>query len=422
MFVVFAEGSKLSVHAVDIPPEKPSFFSFPRPEANTEMFVLHYACTLEKLGYPRGELDVRTDGEGAPLPPRPRAILKTAEIDGEPFQELSALPEAIKTLRVAVNGPPPSPCTSFRGELYTIEGEPEDIGFAVVLDENRAMLGTWAGNFYIFDGQNISKLTELSTTTPSLAGFMRNDGMIELIGAGGETAVGHPDRGFERGPKLPMPSKNKWIHISGPTGDPENKELYAMSNDETFHRFDGNVWTAVATASSAMRGDSAAVWIAPELAAASGLSDDDLVIYDHGEIRRLKVPLNPTFEAELRPAFRHPELGVIVGTSTGELYLTRDLERWEQLVRYPVLERIRAFAPYGGNFLVGTDNGAMTEYVLDYGHCDLPAFTARSVVRIVPFPKAQGGPTDRFIVVTDRRGPTTFVVIEAENTPDACVP
>lgn len=268
-----------------------------------------------------------------------------------------------------------------------LPGEHAGLWLGLPFDETRraALMVGASGRFYRVTATVAVELTELSTNTGIVDGFMRDDGEIWLLTSDARLLAGRPSTGFHTVASAPTFSHGVLTNLVGSTHGPP--EAYASDNAGLFARWDGQSWSTLHRAIAPECCFSALEWLGPEQAVALFARASEVVFYRAGEIevdRRIPDP---------RAATMIPDFGLVVGaagdSATGTettLHVWRDGE-WIPLEtrRIGTNDIPVGIWPLGHGFLFGGLRGLTSYYSLGLGDCGarpLVRHNVKAVVRV----------------------------------------
>lgn len=387
--IVVADDGAIGVFAFDLRDPEQNALAFPT-QPHATLYALEYEKNLGELSFETGWQKLRTDNQGVPMP-RADALFESQLEDTQDTQDpqdgawksIPVLPDMISS-KIRLDRP--NPCIRFEVERLLVPDAKGNGRIIDVIDDDTALIGTDRGYYYLLDGHDLIRQTQISTTTPGFSGVRAADGELWVVSVDGRIAHGDHLRGFQPAPSLNVPGvEYAWIRAA-PPGNPF--ELFASTDVGTFERFDGRSWTLIEHSPPPpnrgydWRGGLA--WIRPETAIAIGPRFPLMVRYDHGA-----VTAEQPFDILDSPAEVDvfPETGLIAGSEHG-LLITYDeaAGRWRQI---PGTEQFQSpivsWAPLDRGLLFGGQFGTLQQYQPEIGLCGSEPYASNHITRIKPF-------------------------------------
>ncbi len=299
------------------------------------------------------------------------------------------------------------------------------LGFMMPLDENRVLISSVPfrdeddgsvvpAALYVTDATRITTSRINSPVNVAhLAAFRRDAGStIYLYGPSGTVAEGTPQLAFQttRPPVLLTNALNAWL--DGPRDDRVPAELFALDDSGAIEHFDGTRWRTLLDPGPARSflGHGGIAWIAPGEAIAVGSLQSQIIRHHDGA---LYIEDLPTGAAD-RPSSVAviPNVGTVVGTDRGALYLDRG-GSWE-LMESPLDGKgVVGIVPFLDGFIFGRVNtggteGEIAQWTPGHGLCDSVPITARNVQRLAPIKDgfivySKDAPTNAFVGFVRRK-------------------
>jgi len=350
-----------------------------------------FALPLSALGLETGELDLSTLTRGRPLPMIAGAFETKLVDTAEPWKARADLPGSLQSVRLPnARGP----CVDLRLRIQPIESS-ERPAVLVGLDDERVLVGTRAGDFFLSTPDSIAPLPAL-TGLPGASGVRTPDGEIWLFGSDGSTAHGSLEDGFVPGPTAP--GSADLVVAAVVAGSTHAVDLLAVSTSGELFQLDGARFISLAegrdaetvTRSLAVIGPRHAVWTA----------HSSFVHRYRDGVATLEEPSHDLMR-EIASVAVIPALGLVAGAVIeGRLLLDRGDRQWTMLE--PVDGGpsglgidVYAIEPFGDGFWAGGSTGSHTQWYPGWGFCEVgPAISRQAVVHAI-----RAGPS--IVVTTD---------------------
>lgn len=312
-----------------------------------ELLVLSYSS--KPLGLEPGEVSFVPGGRAIPVADAYHRL------EGASFTRLESPPERVRVL----NLPRGDVCLDFDVRAADFPDHPT---FFVAIDARRTFAGTLDRRFFILNEEETIELTELSSTTPSRAAFVRGDEVF-LAGPDHRFAVGHPDRGFVAGPELAAPVGGDVIMVGAPPGEP--LELFLTDSTAAVQRFDGRAWTLIRRGHDPIDQNRASLaWSSPgKVALTGGRASAVLEIDASGQERAFELELArfPRVDG-LRTLGRVEGAGLLAGSLIGALF-EREGDVWERRPAAQDSVSIDEILDLGeGRFIAGGNGGVFVQW------------------------------------------------------------
>lgn len=338
----------------------------PLPRSVTRVLV--YRTPLSDLGLQDGTVVI--DANGGPLP-RPDAVfvLDESAAESSGFRELDALPADLESVRIAAT----NPCVPFVVEEVTWIPRLGDVvvTVAIAIDEARVLVGVVDGRLFVLDGGGLTQVESPLSGGSLGAGVIDAGGEVWLADKEGAVFRGHPYRGFQAEPTLPLASGETVALVSGPPSSAF--ELYAVTSSFGVFEFAGGAWSELHARSGtvAERSRLDAAWLAPGQIAAIGSQAETILEFGRdGSLvtQHIGLPLRPTSDA-LYGIEWVEGLGAVVG-SRYSAALLRGASDWELLPLPSSSPVAHLMLDLGDrSFLAGGEAGLFMQWLPGRGQC-----------------------------------------------------
>jgi hypothetical protein len=311
-----------------------------------------------------GVYAVAAAGRRLPMPDR---IL---ERRGEGFVETASASAAIDAIRIPWR--PGEACVDF--ELVAdvqLPGTVQSILYDVVPSAaDRALVSVSGGRFFevTVDG-GVRSLAAMEGLPPNAMYFDETRDEQWLVGHDGRVFRGHADRGFTAAPTWTSTAVDPRIWLDG-SRDGAPVELFLVTRDGRFARFDGTTWT-VLTHRQAFEAEGV-IWHGPGRGIAVDLETDLAVHYEQGTLLDRPLPLGIS---SVKSGWYVRGLGAAIGTFDGGiLRFDEPTGRWEPIDRGPTALRVLAIFPLEEDgFIFGGQNAVFVQHFPGYGFCVTPS-------------------------------------------------
>ncbi|MBK6689396.1 MAG: hypothetical protein IPG45_33315 [Deltaproteobacteria bacterium] len=355
-------------------------------DANLQLYVAYYECSLAWLGVPPAGAQLSPDGSLHPWT-RAQAVWAATEAPGTEatWRELTAPDPELERLRLT-EPRADARCEALVAERIPLPGTEVDarVTFAIALDDERALFG--------FDRPVPPVIVERGGTTlsalpavPYLAGVRSESGELFIVTTTGAAYRGDLARGFVPAGNLVLPPA-----LAPPFGGrlvvsrPEEPfELYLYSITSALERYDGERWEVVAeTEGASTDGAIDLLRLGPaELLVVPG-NNQEIFFYQNGNLR----PEIPRIGDKTRSAGLVPGFGPLAGTEFGRIFERRRPGDWQELSRSGLEHDARAFAPFGNGFITGGGFGGLTvQYHPEQAaYCPLDESIAIEFIELLP--------------------------------------
>lgn len=408
-----------------------------------KLTAIELSCSLDTLGLQPGAQELTAPTMSEPKLPAPKAVYESSiqGADQTPWAPTNGLGEAASLALRSLNLKEDYLC-----DLYSIPLEARDASahgtatsstpsFGLPLSDGTVFVGTLTGEFFRVSEDVAppetppTQLTELSTTTPHHAGFIRDDGEIFLLGADGRFARGDLMHGFVEQQEQALGGASQHVRLSGSKSGPV--ELFAVSDAKAFQRFDGLRWTTLSTSAAEPRDDNirsverpGVVWLGPNEAMATLMVTHEPTVilhYKNGEVRRELSPFTNEIEHPSE-VLDVPGWGVIVGSDNGRISFRKG-DAWGEPIRISNA-RVRAMVSLGPSLLVyslfGFEGTEFVQYQRSAGACRArQPYTSGFIRHMIPL----GERSVLLLIVTRELGHDLVQMTVLEKTADipACL-
>lgn len=326
------------------------------PATGHRFYVLAYDAAPD---LPEGVLTVSEAGLTLPKPSATYTLM------GDQWLP-ATLPSAVASLRLKEL----RPCFSFHQLSYQIPGTADEQPTLLLpLEGGETLLGTDVGNFFRLNPSGAVPLTELSTSTPHLAGARAPDGELWLLGASGRVVHGRLGSAFQEGPPRALHEginlRVETAHESAPF------ELFTLTATLGVEHFDGRSWTILRAPTGRPINRSAAriAWLRPGAVVMLGADVDVLTEIEVGspirEIRR-PLPVVASLDAFFAAGYVNG-IGALVGSRFSVVY--RRTAQWDPLPSPPTNNTMLQIIPLKGGALLGGHTSEFFEWFEGFGHC-----------------------------------------------------
>lgn len=380
-----SDGRYRAAYASDIEPagipRDPIRFAVPG-DRDVDLYALLYGCPLASLGLSGGPQRIGASSSARSELPMAAGTWLASSRDGS-LSRWAASSERRPTglERVSVETRAPfEPCVRFSvRELPLPASRGESGAFGVYLGGQAILSATDRGKFYRVTSTSAAALTHISTSTPHHGAFVAGDGEVWLFGEG-RAARGDPSRGFVSvGSESPGRS-GSFIRVDGARGGAPF-EIYTVSDDRVFARFDGRAWTEIARGS---RGEGAAwrigvAWVRTGEAIASGLERGVIHRYKDGVVTIEPFEDPPVDVATILSAT--PERGQVAVTDGGRLLV---FENGAWIALHSTYVGVgRTLEPLDEGFILGGEDGQLVQFHPGFGLCPSERYTHDDLRQIV---------------------------------------
>lgn len=331
--------------------------------------ALLYGEDLEELGLPAGPLDPSDAPRFArPLPGSFSAAFEARVVDGrpEPWLEIQGLDPRLAAFRFRGDI---DRCATFDAQIFDLGTRLEITALASV--DASSVLVALPSTLYVYDRTGV-------TSTTAVRGFFAQaayraiDGRIWLGGSNGELWVGHPRDGFSLASRSPLGGAIRWL--DGPRGS-EPFELFTLTRDGGFARFDGSAWTEIPTFArndpERENKDGGLLWIGPRRALAVPPQDPAFAqyyfAYDDGAVTAGTIVT--AIYGEITSLAHSKTLGPLILTELSHIFMYSPEAAIGPLEGAPVLSAPKIIAPFGDGFVYAGGGVTYDQYVPEVGFC-----------------------------------------------------
>lgn len=419
VIIIDADGETPRVFATE-PSSVPIHLSY-APSADQgrdlRLYTLGYECSLDAIGLVSGWLDVSQDGNGRTLPPPARVLVSTLmENARTEWESISELPGFLNALRLALpeRGPRCARLGVNRAILDDTRGK--KVTFAIAFEADGAFVGLNDGRFFHVTRDGASPLLGIPPETPSHAAFRSLDGTYWLLGLDGRLARGHPLGSFEIVATSSIGPGARSVWIDGTSDIRAPFELFRLSDESSFARFDGSAWQLIDRRPRSIdekRGDVA--WMSRDEAIAVGPGSSSVLHFQNGRVTEEALPDvlrgDQPISAEQTSSY-----GTLVGTKGGILFQRKD-GVWRPLLSEPESFDIFVIEGFGDGILFGGAEGVLTEYG-PAGTCPPEIYAPRAVRKLESI---DGG----FVLVPERKDEEDLEILlltRGSEAPSGCAP
>jgi len=403
ILAVVGASDDIQIHAIDLP--TPDDLRVPDPDgAARDLYLFGYACALDALALTEGRVP---PGGARPIPP-PR-FARQRQGDGTWIAATAPL-AAVATAKLP--GEAPSDCTPLDVDTETIPGTSEESASAVAAIGEDLLVATNIGRAFLVTGGARMTIApvDLSTTTPQIAYFLRDDGDLLAITPDGKTLHGSVESGLVEGPPLVSrdPIDDAWI-------DGVGDSLFVFTAAGSLEKLVDGAWRRLDGMDLGRIRRGGVAWLGPDEAVATGLGDGTYLHYSSGRVRRLSAELTPADDFEA--VARLPSIGVVAGTHQGFI-LKWNGGGWDRIQTQPVSPQLRVITELDGQMVFGGSGGGLWRKVVASGElCGPMTFAASGVQYLKAF---RGG---FYGISRDRGGNQPIAVTRALRQPgDGCGP
>jgi hypothetical protein len=349
--------------------------------AEIDVEVFYYACSVSAFGLSPGWLSISNGGvQGVPIPHPLEMQRATLAPDHASTWAKEATTSLLPDWRLTTS----LQCATFNVKEWPI-GPPADGTIDIPLDAHSALVATDNGAFFRVrdDADQPQALTAVSTATPDLAGYRAHDGRIWLFGVGGEIAVGDPDRGFtSAGTTASATATTGFAAMDGPEGDAPF-ELFTVSQNGSFDHYDGSAWHTLDRGGLGAGDHPGLVWVGPGEVFAIGLLEGSVTHVKDGVLTREHIGALETNLRLLSISSSH-QLGIILGTLDGTIFVRHDDGSWDPLPNV-LRNEVQTLTPYQGGFIAGVEHGVLVQYHPVLGWCPYSSAATTDPRHVVPF-------------------------------------
>lgn len=345
---IFADDELAGVYAEDVTPEGALFPPLPAVAYgdDVELFAMTFPCPMQSVGLPLGPLelaDFPNYDEPRTPPPSQMFASKLGE-QGGAWREISEMDPRMLTSLLALELDEDHACSRFLTpfEITEIEvdrNRSEFTTFAVPVDDHRILLGSSNGRlFEVRDDGTWEQILDIGLPAAPVemdfrGAHRQEDGTLWLYAYDGRVARGTLDGGFELLPQVSTATGSMISLTGSPNGAP--LELFAVTDQRTFARFDGTTWETVYMGTNPPLCDlgfdkiaipPVAAWVAPgeALALGAGERSGSLLRYRDGQAFEEPLPGITGYPSHVLQT----ERGTYAATCDGDLAVRVD-ERWE---------------------------------------------------------------------------------------------
>jgi hypothetical protein len=409
LLVVLEDGQPPALIAADT--DGQSFFTVPFHGATTQIFALHFDCSLDSLQIPGGPL--RTSDAGAPLPLSFALEIASATVAagqdpaGVSFAPLTAIPDVLSSLRFAPEIQPLDPCATFTAELHAVpvpDIENDQLPVVLALPDGSGLVASVLGHFFRLTDGELVALTQLPPWTPHSGGFVSPNGEIWLAGPMGEMARGDLIRGFATQVPRSDTTTIGVVRLIGPTSADVPFELFSTSHRQIEHYLqEGETgrWETLAMRVSRMqnlRDDE--LWLGPGDAMFTSFSIGEILHYRDGMLMQSFLPPVPGADHDQVHAIGNTPLGLVARSNTNNTYKQLPSGDWVLLPQMLAPNRVTAIVPFERGFLMAGDFGQLVQYIPESGFCSARSYAPEMIDQLRPL---AGG---RFLISGGRRAVT----------------
>jgi hypothetical protein len=394
MVVALDVQGKLQVAASNI--DHPSQLPYQRDvQGAAKVTAILYDRTLMDLDVREGLLiEAKTGDFSQGLPPAIQKV-ESAKIEdgnvGEFTKESTAASRLgdLSSFRYRVE----TPCSDF--DTTTLMTQPADqIDSAAALDDATAIaVGTIHHVLFQVDHHGTKLLPAIPGFEPLSAFGADGQGRIWLAGTGGVLYVGRPETGFTYASTSPRKSTIRWM--AGPRTSSIAFELYTVSIEGSFERFDGVRWQLIKSrpfndldvvGGVAWVGPGDAVAAIPQVPPVFNPADPTAsILVDHfrltGTSSVVSIPFSTIQNGKIAALENVPGFGVVAYGEFERLLVLNTEDRFDDVVgpvgsmnnMITALHRPRGLAPFLDGFVYVGDGVELAQFSKQYGYCKLIA-------------------------------------------------
>ena len=358
--LLIEDSEQSAVFAFDLQPENPRLPQvFFREQA--EIHLMLYGCPLERTGLQAGAVPLKElpDERASIGAPYTTYRISTEGAQSQDWEAIAWPEGSAQELLRRINLPEESFCNSavaqFTSEQITVtlEGQGQRSRFARALGDGTVLVGGPQGELFLVDAQ--------ARLLPPLTGLVTAD---VHVGREGELWLLSELGGLYRGDlnevtqvsTSPILSAREgrsgrlMVRLAGPgpAAPSAPLELFVVSDEASFERYDGQAWETVAEGEGRDR-SAHALWLGTaEALGAGGSSPAVLVRYKDGLVIEEPLPTQSAIQAVARVKGQ----GTFVGTRSGDLIWQGD-QGWSEVAHNDDLPaQIAAFASLERGLLV----------------------------------------------------------------------
>jgi hypothetical protein len=360
--------------------------SFPvdlEPDAAGWIEALAFDRSLSELGIDPGPIE--SVAFGAPIVSE--AALFTADFQGTEtgaWQEGQERSSQIDDIRLPFD----TDCTRIEViDSFQLDTR-ADHAFTLALERERAVVAQVDGIVYLVEPSGPQEITDIALPRPLTDVVQLGDGSLLFSGTMGRIFTGRITTSTG---SSPLRIEGELLTAIGTdqrimkfTGGREGGllELFALTQDGGFHRYDGSTWRELHQFGVAFTTVCEVVRTRPGLAYAASDDKAEIVRFRDGVVE----PFSPPDLLNGVPALAHFEqIGLVASRSEGGLYVLRDMMDWELLEGSPIALNVYTFEWLESSFLFGGAFGLVSEYRLADGYCPALQIGAGSVREMTPF-------------------------------------
>ncbi|MCK6552521.1 hypothetical protein L6R52_42225, partial [Myxococcota bacterium] len=349
--------------------------SLPADTGATVEVLLHHE-TLAELGLPEGPLTIVDDG-GRPLPvPDARFVVDVSAGRTAGWTAQPGLGARLEALRIDVGD---SGCAHFEVRVLKLPTA-ADGTFAITIDDERALLGTDDGRYFLVD--RTGRISGVQVE-PAVTAYAAARGEHGDLWFGGQSGAFHRGDLGDRLTLTPMrraPSGGT-LHWFDAASGPDGLELYALTLGGSLERFRLGQWVSLFEFGEGTPG----IWsggvarLGPGEALAGWPRGSMLAraIGDRAEPQGLELLSSITAIGNV------PGVGVIAASSNGTFAVRRG-ESWEELKGSELRLIPTVITPYEDGFVYGGAVGNFGQWRPSTGYCPLTQPAPHWITYIAP--------------------------------------
>jgi len=305
-------------------------------EDEVEITALLYDLTLEEMALAEGTVEPALDSEKQrALPPADDIAQLTIRDRMQSEWSDVPLPQRLADVRITA----PDRCRVFSGDVVSL-GMGATPAFVLALDDRWLLVGTRGREVFFVDSDR--NVVKQEVPVAFFDGYRETGGTVWLGGERGAVYTGS----FDPSPRLMLASsstvssREDVISLVGPPDGVPN-ERFALTNDRgaseewgTFEWFDGTSWRVPGLRRNTPHD---ATWVAPGFGLFASFYRDTTV-YGARDGAETQIEVTSVVFGSVVEIEQMPGLGLVAGTSAGEVHLQPDGGAWRSIAAVNIQE------------------------------------------------------------------------------------